>query len=154
MEAYAAYGKLYNTTAGEKLFTSFTADDGPHGPRWTLEMGVVGDATRVSKVVADQPYMGLGVHWPKPTKSWSELNYTNMCINSCWELYGATDRAHLPGSGSSYNIQITQPTAGSYPWVTQWDEDEGSQKKCPASTIKESHNATVQNVVWDIYFPK
>lgn len=29
--AYAAYGKLYNTTAGEVLFTSFTADDGPHG---------------------------------------------------------------------------------------------------------------------------
>ena len=76
-----------------------------------------------------------------------------MCINSCWELYGANDRAHLPGSGATYDIEITQPTAGSYPWVTQWDEDEGSAKKCPASTIKESHNATVQHVHWDIYFP-
>ena len=91
-------------------------------------MGVVGDASRVSKVVADQPYMGLGKDWPVPTTSWSELNYTNMCINACWELYGANDRAHLPGSGSQYDIQIVQPNVGTFPWVTKWDEDEGSQK--------------------------
>ena len=35
-QSYAAYGPLFNTTAGETLFTSFTADEGTHGLQWTL----------------------------------------------------------------------------------------------------------------------
>lgn len=49
-------------------------------------MKVVGDPTRVSTVRVEKPYMGLGVDWSVPTTSWAELNYTNMCVNSCWEL--------------------------------------------------------------------
>jgi hypothetical protein len=62
----------------------------------------------------DCRYMGLGADWPVPTTSWAELNYTNMCVNSCWELYGAVDRAHLPSSGSRYDIKITKPSADAF----------------------------------------
>ena len=31
-----------------------------------------------------------------------------MCTNSCWELYGANDVAHLPSSGSQYKLAITR----------------------------------------------
>lgn len=163
-DAHAAYGELFPTVSGELLFTRFTQTQqaaatareraGSHvaGPVWTLEMGVVGDPERVSTVVVPQPYMGLGAQWPTPTTSWAETNYTNMCINSCWELYGASDRAHLPGSGARYDIQIEQFTE-KFAWVEQWDEDEGGQKACPASHIHEKHNQSVQHVLWDIYFP-
>eukprot|EP00039_Didymoeca_costata_P013955 m.218978 g.218978 ORF g.218978 m.218978 type:complete len:323 (-) comp15910_c0_seq1:51-1019(-) len=152
-EGHAAYGKLYDCKAGDLLFTKFYAVTGKNGPVWTLEMGVVGDATRVSKLVVDKPYMGIGEHWPVPTTSWAELNYTNMCINSCWELYGATNRSLLPGTGSQYNIYVERPETLKFPWVSQWDEDEGGQKPCPASTITENHNDTVQHVSWSIWYP-
>lgn len=83
VDAKAAYGDLYPAAEGETLYTSFVASPGPFGPSWTLEMGVVGDSSRTSKVVVDQPYMGLGAKWPVPSVSWSELNFTNICINSC-----------------------------------------------------------------------
>jgi len=155
-DSHAAYGDLFNTTPGELLFTSFMANsDGPHGLSWTLKMGVVGDSSRLSKVQVDQPYMGLGVHWDLPTTSWTELNYTNMCVNSCWELYGANDRDHLPGSGSHYNIKIERPitAVSSFKWTTKWDEDEGVQKPCPNCTISEYHNDTEQHILWDIFVP-
>eukprot|EP00326_Haptolina_ericina_P001148 CAMPEP_0181222232 /NCGR_PEP_ID=MMETSP1096-20121128/29850_1 /TAXON_ID=156174 ORGANISM="Chrysochromulina ericina, Strain CCMP281" /NCGR_SAMPLE_ID=MMETSP1096 /ASSEMBLY_ACC=CAM_ASM_000453 /LENGTH=91 /DNA_ID=CAMNT_0023314967 /DNA_START=9 /DNA_END=284 /DNA_ORIENTATION=- len=76
-----------------------------------------------------------------------------MCINSCWELYGANDVAHLPSSGSQYKLAITRQAAASFPWVTQWDEDEGANKSCARSAIHESHNATTQIVTWDISVP-
>ena len=162
-EGHAAYGKLYPARAGETLFTSFVrsppaSSSGGGGGGWTLEMGVVGDPERVSRVVVDKPYMGIGERWPAPAKtsSWDELNYTNMCINACWELYGANDRDHLPGSGSKYDIKITQGGKGgkaSFPFLAKWDEDEGGSKPCPASTIHEQHSATEQHVRWDITVP-
>ena len=167
VEGHAAYGNLFNTTAGEQLYTTFIGDpDGPHGLQWTMEMGVVGDPSRVSTVTVSQPYMGLGKDWATPSLSWNEVNYTNMCINSCWELYGtheclgegslmsigATDRQHLPGTGSRYDIKIQQ--GGTFDWVTKWDEDEGYDKLCPSSNISEYHNDTIQHVIWDIFFPK
>lgn len=63
-------------------------------------MAVVGDPSRVSTLRVEKPYMGLGEQWPVPTTSWAELNYTNMCVNSCWELYGAVDRYASPPSSS------------------------------------------------------
>jgi hypothetical protein len=155
LDGHAAYGEMFGAAAGETLFTSFRqsagARDGVDGPVWTLQMGVVGDASRLSTVVAAQPYMGLGAAWDEPTTSWAELNYTNMCVNACWELYGADDRDHLPSSGSAYDVRIERPAGhASFPWVTQWDEDEGAGKSCASSAIKESHNDTVQRVQWDI----
>ena len=152
---------MFSAKEGELIETSFVATApspaeaaaGVVGPVWTLTMKVVGDAMRISRLRVPQPYMGLGTQWPVPTTSWAELNYTNMCINACWELYGATDRAHLPGSGSSYDITVTRPSAGAFPWVERWDEDEGAGKTCASNTIRESHNATVQHVLWDIAMP-
>ena len=77
--AKAAYGNKYPAVEGEVLFTTFTATAAPDGsPQWTLEMGVVGDPTRLSTLFVPVPYMGLGEQWEIPTKSWGELNYTNV----------------------------------------------------------------------------
>lgn len=158
-DAHAAYGDMYPAKAGETLYTSFQIKPSTKpnaGPVWTLTMGVVGDSTRTSTVVAEQPYMGLGVDWPVPTTRWDELNYTNMCVNSCWELYGANDPAHLPSSGSKYDIKISSGNGAkkihppAFPWITQWDEDEGKDKSCASSMINETHNDTVQHIHWDI----
>ena len=61
--------------------------------------------------------------------------------------------AHLPGSGSRYDIKITQPSANAFKWVSKWDEDEGANRSCAANTITERHNSTVQHVIWDITVP-
>ena len=155
LESHAAYGEMYPAKPGEVLETSFVAttsdtDTGSAGPIWTLTMKVVGDSSRTSTLRVEQPYMGLGVNWSVPTTSWAELNYTNLCVNSCWELYGAKDPSHLPSSGSKYDIKIERGKGAKFPWVTQWDEDEGLNRSCATSTITESHNSTVQHVLWDI----
>lgn len=151
VQAKAAYGTLYPTVEGETLFTSFTAAAGApgEGPVWTLEMGVLGDPTRVSRVVVPQPYMGLGAHWPVPTTRWDELNYTDVCINACWEIYGGVDAAHLPSSGTLYDIRIRRGAQQTYPWVTQWDRDEGNSS-CFADAIAETHTDEEQHVYWTI----
>lgn len=153
-EGHAATGDLFPVKAGELLQTQFEQkQNGDDDPIWTLTMSVVNDPSRTSVVVVKHPYMGLGKSWPKPTTSWTEPSYSNMCVNSCWELYGANDRAHYPQSGSKYDMTIKQPTAGSFPWVTIWDEDE--KPTCPGhpnSTIKENHTANEQHIFWDIAF--
>ena len=152
VQAKAAYGDLYPAVEGETLFTSFTASPGPFGPQWTLEMGVVGDASRTSSVLVQQPYMGLGAKWPVPSVSWSELNFTNICINSCWEIYGGIDADHLPSTGTLYDMRITKGPALDYPFVSQWDRDEGATS-CFADFRAESHTdgpGGEQHVFWAI----
>ena len=102
--------------------------------------------------------MGLGAEWATPTRSWREANYSRLCINSCWELYGAADRAHLPSSGAAFTISIEQ--AGNFRWVERWDEDEGAGKACPASRVAErhggpdaAHRRPWQEIRWDISLP-
>ena len=153
--SHAAYGQMFPAHAGETLYTSFEQSEHPSGNgevRWTLTMGALADSERVSTVVVDMPYMGLGASWEVPTTSWRELNYTKLCVNACWELYGAVDRDHLPSSGSSYDIKIEQGKQGkpAFPWVTQWDEDEGAGRTCAQSAIDEFHTATTQHVRWKI----
>lgn len=150
--AKAAYGELHAASAGELLFTNFSASPAADGsPIWTLTMGIVNDPLRVSVLKIDKPYMGLGENWAAPSKSWGELNYTNMCINACWEIYGGSDEDHLPSTGARYNLTITRGTQQLYPWVQQWDQDEGA--RCINNTILESHSAEVQTVLWDIGQP-
>jgi hypothetical protein len=83
-------GGLFDAYVGETLYTKFVqhpiGNDGDFG--WTLTMGALNDSIRTSTVVADKPYMGIGVDWPVPAKSWTQNNFTNMCLNSCFELYG------------------------------------------------------------------
>jgi hypothetical protein len=150
-EGHAAYGELYPTWPGETLYTNFDLVPGGDGmdsesPKWILTVGVVGDPTRISKLVVERPYMGIGATWKEvPTTSWTEKPYRNMCINACWELYGASDLLHLPASGAHYELTITQPVAESqYPFTT-WVRDEGNGK-CPSCQILENHDATTQTV--------
>ena len=46
-------------------------------------MGVVGDPSRTSTVVSEQPFMGLVA---EDTSSWKEPEYNNAHVNTCWEL--------------------------------------------------------------------
>ncbi len=108
VDAKAAYGGLFPALEGETLFTTFDVYAGPFGPAWLVRMGVVGDATRVSEIRVEQPYMGLGGGWPLPSVSWAEQNFTNLCINACWEIYGGVDADHLPSSGAEFNISIVR----------------------------------------------
>ena len=152
-QAHAAYGNLHPTWPGETLYTSFSLSPGGDGmdaesPKWTLTMGVVGDDTRVSKLVVERPYMGIGAEWKEPTVSWAEPAYKNMCINACWELYGASDAAHLPSSGARYDLNITQPKPGSYNY-TSWERDEANGE-CPSCKVTESHGELVQDIQIEI----
>ena len=69
-EGHAATGKLFNTTAGETLWTQFKLDEATKA--WTLSMGVKGDPARTSTVVAEKPFMGL---ISNVTSSWDEDQY-------------------------------------------------------------------------------
>lgn len=71
----AAVGETFACEAGETLFTAFSVAEGFAGPEWTLSMGVVGDATRVSSVRAPQPFMGL---LNDETQSWGEAAYDHV----------------------------------------------------------------------------
>ena len=152
----AAYGKLFDAYVGETLYTSFVqhpiGKDGDFG--WTLTMGAVNDSTRTSTVVADKPYMGIGVDWPVPAKSWTQNNFTNMCMNSCFELYGDPDQDHFPSSGSDYNLLVTKPASATWSWQPGWAEDEGAGTTCATSKITQTHNKTAQKVHWSIGIPK
>lgn len=161
IDSHAAYGEFYPTVPGETLWTEFRLEGGGDGydtetPRWVLQMGVVGDPSRTSTLVVDRPYMGMGTSWgPNKTHSWSEPSYHNLCINSCWELYGADDSRHLPSSGSTYNITITQPKPDTFQFLSEWEQDEGKVNGCPSSTVNEWHNASLQTIRWDIsVYPK
>ena len=113
---------------------------------------VVCDGTG-SKLRVDRPYMGMGASWENATVSWLEPSYHNLCINACWELYGAVDGNHLPSSGAQYQLIITQPTSSNnntdlYSFTT-WEQDEGNGE-CPSCTVRERHNEYVQEVEIDI----
>merc|ERR1719272_2621966 len=104
-EGHAATGDLFPAKQGEMIFTKFELSE---KWVWTLSMGVVGDPTRVSTVVADKPFMGLV---SEDMTSWSEPEYNKCNVNSCWELYGVTDEDHFPSTGSHYDMRITSKAA-------------------------------------------
>jgi len=125
-DAHAAYGDLFPAVPGETLLTTFelsspsrrTAEEEDSSsssfvsssPAWTLTMSVLGDPQRTSILTVSEPYMGLGKQWsPKPSTSWLEPNFQNLCINACWELYGASDASKLPASGAECQLKIEQP---------------------------------------------
>ena len=51
-----------------------------------------------------------------------------------------------------YEITIDEPGMQGFPWVHQWDEDEGANHTCATSKISEVHNTTSQTVTWKIGF--
>ena len=91
--------------------------------------------------------MGLRLH---QTESWAEPAYKNMCLNACWELYGADDAAHLPSSGANYELSVTKPRPDAFDFAPRWDQDEGGGV-CPRTVaIEESHDEATQSVSWNI----
>jgi len=150
-ESHAAYGEFFPAHQGEVIRTTFelSSEGQPSSssPKWTLTMEIVGDDSRVSVLVVNEPYMGMDA---SNTKSWLEGNYTNMCINSCWELYGAVDAAHLPSSGATYMVNIEQPVeVVHFPFSEAWVRDEGDGY-CPRVAIHEEHNELKQSVWMEI----
>lgn len=150
VEGKAAYGKMFDAYVGEILYTSFEAkvDDVTKKVFWTLTMGAMNDTSRTSTLVVKEPYMGL---LRNETDSWMDINYTNLCINACWELYGATSLARFPSTGSQYHLHITKNTSQNFPWIEQWDQDEGDQSSCARSIVRESHEENVQDVYWNVF---
>ena len=92
---------------GETLFTSFEAVATDSGPAWTLKMGAVNNSSRVSTLHVPRPYMGLGAAWSKPSTRWDAKNFSNMCINACWELYGVS-----PDAAFECVLQAVTPSRG------------------------------------------
>lgn len=91
-EAHAAYGDFHPAYPGETLYTIFELSMpssemdtlGEKSPTWSLTMGVLNDPNRVSVLTVGRPYMGMGIHWPIPSISWTESPFHHMCVNACW----------------------------------------------------------------------
>ena len=138
--------EAFQTKQGEKLWTRFSLSE---DHVWTLGMGVVGDATRTSTVVAEKPFMGLV---PESTTSWAEEEYSECNVNTCWELYGVKDEAHFPSTGSRYDITITTTKPNAIDWMTKWNP-ELENGGCADTSISEKHNDTAQVVTWIVDAP-
>jgi len=149
--AKAAAGDYYNCTEGEILWTEYSLDDNWH---WTLSMGVIGDPSRTSSFVSEQPFMGLLTS--NGTSSWSEPAYKNAHLNGCWELYGIAPYGdtHFPSTGSIYDMRtIAGPQQAPIAWQTHWSNVEAPT--CPGhpnGTFAEIHNTTQQDVSWLIFY--
>jgi hypothetical protein len=159
-DAHASYGDLYPTFPGETIATTFElstgTDEGAHHhnkdgstgkstPMWILTMSVLGDTSRTSILKVDMPYMEMGQEWSDPTESWLEPTYRNVCINACWELYGAYSASHLPSSGATYNLTIQQPDQ-LIPYEFATSEEDEENGHCPSCRVEERHTITTQNV--------
>ena len=123
------------------------------------------DDTRISKLIIKQPYMGIldsksssSSSSSRPSSNWLQPYYQNMCINSCWELYGATDRNHLPSSGSRYQLIITQPDNNNnnnndndnIAFVEEVEEKDGEVKSELSSSLLPSAAADVSRKAIEI----
>eukprot|EP00039_Didymoeca_costata_P026169 m.15155 g.15155 ORF g.15155 m.15155 type:complete len:290 (+) comp5305_c0_seq2:17-886(+) len=144
-EGHAATGDLFPTKEGEIVYTKFELSQ---DAVWTLTMGVKGDKTRVSTVVSETPFMGLVSY---NTTSWSEPEYSQCFVNSCWELYGVTDQDHFPSTGSKNEIDITT-SPNAIQWKTHWNP-QLEKTNCTNATMTETHTDTKQTVIWNIENP-
>jgi hypothetical protein len=150
VEPHAATGEVFPAKVGEKLFTTFKMDT---KGVWTLQIGVVGDAARVSTVVVEQPYMGL-LH--EETTSFLEPTYSETGLNSCWELY-IHQADQYPSSGSNMSMQTFRSSSSSNSSTFDWEKNwtSGGDPSCPGkptASTSETDNATHQAVEWDVYF--
>ena len=139
-ERRAATGALHAVAPGEAVRTTFA----PPTARRTLRMAVDGDASRVSTVVAAQPFMGL----LNTTSSWREYNATT--VGSCWENHGMVDASSYPPSW--HEVHAINATAPGAFW-SEWETSQGGT--CPsaprasvASAV--SMDGTSQSATWDI----
>jgi hypothetical protein len=149
--AKAAAGPWFNCTEGDILWTEYSLDDNWF---WKLSMGVVGDPTRTSSIIVEQPFMGLLVN--NGTTSWKEEAYSVAHYNTCLELYGISPYGgtHYPSSSMVYEIRTTLGDAQDpFPWQTRWsDVEQATCPRGPNSTFYELHNTTSQSVIQNVYY--
>ena len=142
-EGHAATGVTYPCKEGEIIFTSFElAEDWV----WTLKMGVKGDSSRLSQVVAKQPFMGLLP--PEQTSSWSEDAYSRAWSNTCYELYGINDARNYPGSDQLMRINISNPTTKID--FRDWSTNQADCPGAPTASINNSQttDGITQSINW------
>jgi len=148
--AKAAAGSWFNCSEKDILWTEYALDE---DWVWTLSMGVVGDPTKTSVLSVPTPFMGL---LGNETKSWKEPAYSVAHFNGCWELYGISPYGgtHYPSSSSVYDMRTTLgPQQEPINWQEHWTNIEYAT--CPGhpnATFMEIHNASQQDVLWNIYF--
>ena len=96
-------GELIPVGPGEGIFTNFqllpvpsttttTSSSSSLSFEWHIFMGVIGDPTRVSKIIVDRPFMGLVPN----TTSWSEDIYEEVYVESCLEDYYMNNSKSYP----------------------------------------------------------
>ena len=110
--AKAAAGPYYNCTEGEILWTEYALDDSWH---WTLSMGVVGDPTRTSSFVSEQPFMGLLVN--NGTTSWQEPAYQYAQVRRTSPPALPPSHSPLTRDKSSLAVGLAPPP---FPQILQW----------------------------------
>eukprot|EP00729_Bicosta_minor_P029959 gene29959-29030_t len=142
-QAHAATGTTFNCTPGETIFTEFTLSK---DWVWTLQMGVKGDKTRLSTVVAKQPFMGMIAD---QTSSWSEDVYSKAWSNTCWELYGIKGPDDYPPSNMRYTVEISTDKPGSIKW-SDWSTRQPTCPGHPVINISTSSTPAMQTIIWDI----
>lgn len=70
--------------------------------------------------------------------SWLEPHFGNMCINACWEFYGAIDSTKNPSTGAEYQLNIDQPQKYN-------GEQETNQDRIGDRTKDDSNNKAFQS---------
>ena len=99
-----------------------------------------------------RPRAQSGPSGPRPPSARATLTFSLRSRSrprNAGEIYGGIDADHLPSSGTLYEMKVTQGAGQSYPFVEQWDRDEGATT-CFADSIAESHSQTEQHVFWSI----
>jgi len=110
-------GEMIPVSKGDLVTTSFQLNS---QYAWELVISASspslssGEKPRVSRVVADTPYMNS-------TLSWGDAPYDAVRLGACWEVYGMTQTSDYP-SGMDYLIktQAVQPVN----YFTPWSMDE------------------------------
>lgn len=145
-QGHAATGEMFGTKEGEVIFTRYTLST---DWVWTLEMGVKGDPSRLSTVIAHKPFMGLLPE--SQTKSWSEPVYAEAWGNACWELYGIGEAANYPSSGMTFTWTVTADVPGSVEW-SDWSAHSATCPGHPQQNISWTNTPRQQVVTWKIYY--
>lgn len=151
----AATGELVAVEPGEGVFTTFELVDARDrsSVEWHLTMGVIGDDSRVSRLVVPKPFMGL----VNGTSSWKEEIYDNVYVGSCLENYGMFDPSNYP-SFWRINIDIQAANGASVqPMWQDWKMDHNRDCEWqPRSSVRSStsNQEGTQIVSWKAWLHK
>jgi len=142
-QGHAATGTTYPCKEGETIYTTFSLSE---DWVWTLTMGVKGDESRVSKVVAAKPFMGLLP--AEQTNSWSEPVYASAWANTCWELYGIQEAGNYPSSDQRTTIKIRNDE-DHINW-SNWSTRQANCPGAPKASIRQHSTVDEQYITWDV----